>query len=107
MKRRRQSLEVHAAQAQQVLDNPAFERAFEEHRKSVITKLERLELTGDNDSAAAALVHELQAAKNFKAELVRKIFAGDRAAERDERQEKPEPFDPTAVNPTIRRISHG
>lgn len=97
---RRDDIDVRATRALQVVENPEFKAAFDAQRERIVNEMERLTLDGSNDSAAAALVYKLQAAKDFKAEFVRLIQAGDRAVKRAERDDEKPPFDPTDLNPT-------
>lgn len=93
----RDSLAVRAQQALRVVQDPMFIEAFDSSRQRIVDEMERLELDGDNDAHAASLVHKLQAAKSFKQEFLRVIQAGDREAQRAERDEKDAKiFDPNA-----------
>ncbi len=97
---KRDSLAVRAQQALRVVQDPMFIEAFEDSRQRIVDEMERLELDGDNDSHAASLVHKLQAAKNFKAEFLRVVQAGDREAQRVERNdEEKKIYDPLAPKP--------
>lgn len=81
----RETREARAARAAQVVDNLEFQRAFTQARANIIAEMEKLELTGANDAHAAQLVTQLQAATNFKRELVRLISAGARSVRRADR----------------------
>lgn len=95
---KRDSLQVRANRALQIVENPIFSEAFDDARTRIVDKMERLALDGSNDSAAAALVYQLQAAKNFRAEFLRIIQAGDREAAREKRSEEDKKiFDPLAA----------
>ena len=93
---KRDSLEVRANRASQVVHNPEFIRAFETIREGIVNSIERLTLDGSADSNgnAIALAHRLQAALEVKKEFVRLIRSHEREVKREQ---EPEVFDPTAV----------
>ena len=78
---------IRAGRAAQVLENPEFQAAFDSARETIVSDMERLELDGANDAAAAALIHRLQATTAFKAELVRLLQSHDRELTRAKRHE--------------------
>jgi len=99
---RRADLDVKAAQALQIVNNPLFDSTFNKLREETIGKLERLGEPGENIVQAINLVQQLQAAKNFKAAFIGIIAKNDRKMAQAERNEKDEkPFDPTELKPNL------
>lgn len=88
---KRETPEARAARAAQLLDSAEFQWAFESVRADIIAEMERLPLSEGNDSYAAQLIGQLQAAAKFKRELVRRVSVGERAIRRAERDNAPAP----------------
>lgn len=104
---KRDDIEVRAARALRVVQDPEFIAAFSARRDRIVSELEALKFDGtkNTERKAVELVRELQAAVRFKGELVRVVHAGDRSAQRRESAEAAKPdFDPTAVkNPNDKK----
>ena len=91
---------AHGIQAEQLLQNPAFNRAYDRLREQKISALETMQLTGtpETDAFAVATVRDLQALLNVRRTLLHELKAGDRAATKqvEDQKIKDKPlFDPT------------